>query len=162
MSINRESVRCLGQNYRRTKSIQAAPIEVTRPSKFRENKVTASWQVAACLFAFNSLPANFAMAALPFHPDRSILGNSIFLITGCGRDLQGGKGQAKLHTLGKPWGNKEVPVGSIHPKTKCPVLNGIKDLDLENPHTWPNISISRFYGVDSISAKRWNPWYSLL
>lgn len=44
----------------------------------------------------------------------------------------------------------DLSFACIYPATKYSALWGTKDLDTEDPNTWPNWAISKYYGIDSI------------
>ena len=47
-------------------------------------------------------------------------------------------------------GNLHVEVPLIHPINKYSVLYGAKYLDAEDAHSWPNNSMAKYYGAETI------------
>ena len=47
-------------------------------------------------------------------------------------------------------GEQEIVLDIIYGATKYSAVNYLKDLDLENPHSWPNSYMARYYGVDLV------------
>lgn len=151
--------------------------------------------LVSCLFALMSLASTFSMAISPFFPERSMLGSTVFLITGCAilasellstrcelilrcamvvvvclasvQFVKGGYDIAVTYRAAKvresyilsekAKGTKDVEVGTINPKTKYSPLYGLKDLDVQNPCSWPNADMARYYDVHSISVKQDKP-----
>ena len=49
-------------------------------------------------------------------------------------------------------GNMTVAIPRVNPSTGYSAVYGLKDLDLEDPASWPNGGMAKFYGVERIEG----------